>query len=183
MSGPGGMHSCGRNSHLSARGACSPVLRRATPTAFVLSRCRASVIQKTNGKPGVDARLIIMTNKIFRALSVSPEAAILCPRCRSTDVAEQDLGRKAGATIGSIAGAAGGATGVFSGAQAGATAGFFAGPVGLGIGAVVGAILGGLCGGVAGCAVGAACGDAVDETILGSHRCLDCDHTFTPSAG
>ncbi len=47
------------------------------------------------------------------------------------------------------------------------------------LGGIAGAIVGGLVGGFAGGSAGAAVGEMLDETVLDSFECLECDYRFS----
>lgn len=106
-----------------------------------------------------------------------------CPYCQSTRVLPSHLGRRIGSTIGTLAGAATAtsrvAGGAQLGAQLGALVGTAAGPAGFTIAALAGSVLGAMVGAATGCAVGAALGEAIDSKILHSHRCIDCQRSFS----
>lgn len=98
-----------------------------------------------------------------------------CPQCGSRDVISSNHGRRVGGVVGTVAGAFSGATAATtSGARAGMKVGAAGGPVGVGAGAVLGAIAGAL----AGCVAGLQLGKVVDQQVICSYLCLDCQSRF-----
>lgn len=98
-----------------------------------------------------------------------------CPNCKSSNVRERNIGKKAGGVAGGVGGAA---TAAGVGAAAGAGIGSVVPLVGTAIGAGIGGLLGYISATVAGATGGAAAGSQLDGMIFDKYECRDCKVTF-----
>ncbi|MBV8500250.1 MAG: hypothetical protein JO006_00870 [Paucibacter sp.] len=106
----------------------------------------------------------------------------MCPRCKSDSVARRNLGRKTIGAIGAAIGLFAGWAGTAGGAEAGMAIGAAGGPAGMAAGSILGALIGALAAGASACVAGSILGQRMDDNVLDTYRCLDCDFTFSDAA-